>query len=85
MAMADYRMCHSPRLSGEVWIGTAKNAVLPIMAAALLTGEECVIRRMPELTDVRHMEELLASCGAKTLRQQDAAVIRAAAVQNPTN
>ncbi|MBR2053487.1 MAG: UDP-N-acetylglucosamine 1-carboxyvinyltransferase [Clostridia bacterium] len=84
MVMADYRMCHSPRLSGEVWIGTAKNAVLPIMAAALLTGEECVIRRMPELTDVRHMEELLESCGAKTARQQDAAVIRAAAVQNPT-
>jgi len=40
--MADYRIFHSPRLSGEVWIGTAKNAVLPIMAGALLTEEECV-------------------------------------------
>ena len=80
--MADYKICHSPRLSGEVWIGTAKNAVLPIMAAALLTREECVIRKMPALTDVQHMEELLTSCGAQIWHQQDAAVIRAAAVQS---
>lgn len=83
--MADYRMCHSPRLSGEVWIGTAKNAVLPIMAAALLTGEECVIRQMPGLTDVNHMEELLKSCGAHVEKQGDAAVLRCRAVQNPVD
>ena len=35
-------------LHGEVQISGAKNAVLPIMAAALLTSEPCVIRRVPE-------------------------------------
>ena len=33
-------------LHGEVSISGAKNAVLPIMAAALLTDEPCVIRRV---------------------------------------
>ena len=32
------------RLTGEVRVAAAKNAVLPIFAATLLTGEECVIR-----------------------------------------
>ena len=35
-------------LHGEVTISGAKNAVLPIMAATLLTAEPCVIRRVPE-------------------------------------
>ena len=81
--MPDYRIVHSPRLSGEACISTAKNAVLPIMAATLLTGEECVVCRVPELTDVRHMQQLLSGCGARVLSQQGAAVVRAAAVQSP--
>jgi UDP-N-acetylglucosamine 1-carboxyvinyltransferase len=39
-------------LRGEVAISGAKNAVLPIMAATLLTGEPCVIRRVPQLSYV---------------------------------
>lgn len=81
--MADYRIFHSPRLSGEVWIGTAKNAVLPIMAATLLTGEECVIHKMPALTDVKNMLRLLQLCGAGDRMENDTAVICARNVQNP--
>src|ERR1039457_6705614 len=51
-------------LHGEVAISGAKNAVLPIMAATLLTGEPCVIRRVPNLSDVRFMAEILVSLGA---------------------
>lgn len=51
-------------LHGEVAISGAKNAVLPIMAATLLTGEPCVIRRVPNLTDVRFMGKILALLGA---------------------
>ena len=36
-------------LYGEVEISGAKNAVLPILAATLLTREPCVIRRVPDL------------------------------------
>ena len=52
-------------LRGEVTISGAKNAVLPIMAGALLTSEPCVIRRVPDLIDVRFMGEILTSLGAR--------------------
>ena len=52
-------------LRGEVEISGAKNAVLPIMAATLLTEEPCVIRRVPQLSDVEFMGEILTSLGAE--------------------
>ncbi|HMJ92080.1 MAG TPA: UDP-N-acetylglucosamine 1-carboxyvinyltransferase [Candidatus Acidoferrum sp.] len=52
-------------LHGEVQISGAKNAVLPIMAATLLTREKCVIRRVPDLSDVQFMGKILASVGAE--------------------
>jgi len=51
-------------LRGEVVISGAKNAVLPIMAAALLTREPCVIRRVPKLSDVHFMGQILQDLGA---------------------
>src|SRR5947207_2436388 len=52
-------------LRGEVTISGAKNAALPIMAATLLTAEPCVIRRVPNLSDVTFMGQILTSLGAK--------------------
>lgn len=52
-------------LHGEVTVSGAKNAVLPIMAATLLTAEPCIIRRAPNLSDVRFMTQILAWLGAK--------------------
>src|SRR5436190_16188339 len=52
-------------LHGEVQISGAKNAVLPIMAATLLTSEPCVIKRVPDLSDVQFMARILSSLGAK--------------------
>src|SRR5271157_3792916 len=51
-------------LHGEVMISGAKNAVLPLMAATLLTSEPCVIRRVPNLSDVHFMGQILTSLGA---------------------
>lgn len=51
-------------LHGEVAISGAKNAVLPIMAATLLTSEPCLIRGVPNLSDVRFMGQILAWLGA---------------------
>src|SRR5206468_5993323 len=51
-------------LRGEVAISGAKNAVLPIMAATLLTTEPCVIHRVPNLSDVRFMGQILNWLGA---------------------
>ncbi len=52
-------------LHGDVMISGAKNAVLPIMAATLLTAEPCIIRRVPNLSDVRFMGQILQWLGAK--------------------
>ena len=40
------------RLQGEVTIQGAKNSVLPILAATILTGGSVVLRRCPRLRDV---------------------------------
>ena len=52
-------------MHGEVSVGGAKNAVLPILAATLLTSEPCVVRRVPNLSDVRFMGQILTWLGAE--------------------
>jgi UDP-N-acetylglucosamine 1-carboxyvinyltransferase len=62
----DKFIVHGPtKLSGAVQINGAKNAVLPLMAAALLTRAENVIDNVPDLRDVRSFIELLETLGAK--------------------
>ncbi len=53
-------------LSGSVEISGAKNAVLPIMAAALLVDGQTKLNRVPDLRDTRTMIHLLGMIGAKT-------------------
>src|SRR6185503_1822981 len=65
-------------LHGEVEISGAKNAVLPIMAATLLTPDKCVIRRVPNLSDVHFMGKILASLGAKVTAENGTVTVRAA-------
>ena len=65
-------------LHGEVEISGAKNAVLPILAATLLTPEKCVIRRVPHLSDVQFMGKILASLGAKVSAENGTVTVRAA-------
>ena len=51
-------------LKGEVKISGSKNAALPLMAATLLTSEECILRKLPNLSDVQYMARILKSLGA---------------------
>ncbi len=69
--MAKYIVKQSGPLRGEVFISGAKNAVLPLMAAALLAEEECVIRDVPKLRDVAFMKEILASHGAQVTELEE--------------
>ncbi len=64
-------------LNGEVEISGAKNAALPILAATLLTGEKCVIRRAPALSDVSFMVKILTSLGAKARMRGDTITVEA--------
>lgn len=54
----------SKPLKGEITISGSKNSVLPIMAATLLTKEECEITEVPVLRDVNVMCKLLQDIGA---------------------
>jgi UDP-N-acetylglucosamine 1-carboxyvinyltransferase len=52
-------------LAGEIVIGGAKNAALPLMAAALLTDEPLTLTNMPELADISTMGNLLRQLGVR--------------------
>ncbi|MEO7298847.1 MAG: UDP-N-acetylglucosamine 1-carboxyvinyltransferase [Verrucomicrobiota bacterium] len=68
-------------LHGEVTISGAKNAVLPIMAATLLTAETCVINRVPDLSDVKFMGQILSSLGAEVKFDGNSLTVRAAKIK----
>lgn len=53
------------KLSGEVMISSAKNAVLPIIAASILSGGNCIIENAPMLEDVFVIGDVLRRASAK--------------------
>src|SRR5216117_567959 len=53
------------RLSGSVEVEGNKNAALPLLAACLLTTQECVLTNVPRITDVEVMARLLLDLGAE--------------------
>lgn len=53
------------RLTGEWRVHSAKNAVLPIMAASILTGEATRLEGCPELVDVAYMADILRTLGCR--------------------
>lgn len=58
------------RLSGDVIIGGAKNAALAILPAALLTDEGyCDIDNLPEIEDIKCLENAIKNLGAKVSKQ----------------
>lgn len=66
--MAQYGMEKSPPLRGEVRVQRSKNAVLPMMACAVLTREELELADVPRLTDVDGMAALLSGIGVQVSR-----------------
>ena len=50
-------------LRGEVRIAGAKNAVLKLMAAAVLTDEPCLLTNVPRISDVAIMRETMRDIG----------------------
>jgi UDP-N-acetylglucosamine 1-carboxyvinyltransferase len=67
---------HSGPLSGAVEVSGAKNAALPIMASCLLTDGESVIERVPHVTDVLTMAEILKVLGVEVLWEGEQLIIR---------
>ena len=69
-------------LAGTVKISGSKNSALPILAATLLTKDPCVIQRVPDLSDVHYMLQILAHLGAEVERASGIVTVRAAQVNS---
>jgi len=65
MAVERLLIERSGPLRGSVAVGGAKNAVLPIMAASLLTDETSIIENVPGVTDVGSMVDILRQLGVR--------------------
>jgi UDP-N-acetylglucosamine 1-carboxyvinyltransferase len=70
-------------LSGSVKISGAKNAVLPIMTAALMAKGKSVITRVPDLRDTKTMIRLMEIVGAKCTFDSGRLEIDGSTVNNP--
>ncbi len=55
-------------LEGKVDISGAKNAILPILAASLLTSDKIILEEAPDLLDVQIMGQVIESLGGKVKR-----------------
>ncbi len=68
-------------LSGTVKISGSKNSALPILAATLLTKEQCVIHHVPDLSDIHYMLQILASLGAEVERASGTVTVKAETIK----
>ena len=74
----DKILVHGGRsLSGSVRIGGSKNSALPILAATLLTREQCVIHHVPDLSDINYMLQILSHLGAQVERASGVVTVKA--------
>jgi UDP-N-acetylglucosamine 1-carboxyvinyltransferase len=76
--MSEYVIHGGKALSGELTASGNKNAILPMLAATLLTDEEVVLENVPDIRDVGGMLEILSHLGADVSRSPNQVTIRAA-------
>ena len=69
--MSVWKITGGNKLYGDVRVQGSKNAVLPIMAAAIVTGCETEIINCPQLSDVEAAMEILRHLGCKAERERD--------------
>ena len=68
-------------LRGQLTVQGSKNAVLPILAATLLTEETCVIHNCPKILDAMQMQTLLLRLGCKLCWQSGGLKISGARIK----
>lgn len=71
-------------LDGTVAVKGAKNAILPLMVAALLTDKPVTLKNVSFLADVATLSRLLESLGVKITTTEDSITLEASAITNTT-
>jgi UDP-N-acetylglucosamine 1-carboxyvinyltransferase len=67
-------------LRGTVRASGNKNAILPMIAACLLTDQEVVLDNVPDIVDVRHMLEVVVALGGRVERSGERVSVHAASL-----
>ncbi len=70
------------RLAGSVRAQSAKNSVLPLLAASILTEKEVILHEMPRISDVSCMVEILRQLGADVNFCEDSITIDSSNASN---
>ncbi len=70
-------------LVGSIPTSGAKNSALPVLAAALLTADEVVLRRIPRVRDIRTMERLLVDIGSDINVEGETVTLRTPTIVSP--
>ncbi len=78
--MDKIRVIGGNALKGTIVVKGAKNAVLPLMACALLTDDEMVFENVPHLADINSMMQVLRHLGAQVKHENDTLTIKANAI-----
>src|SRR3954466_15283390 len=69
-------------LAGSIKISGSKNSALPIVAATLLTREPCILHRVPDLSDLHYMLQILTHLGAQVERASGTVTVTAEKVES---
>lgn len=73
--MKKYVIKGGNKLDGQIEVFSAKNCVLALLAASILTPEQVILHKCPHISDVDNMLLILQSLGVKTIWQGDSIVI----------
>lgn len=69
--MISYEITGGTKLSGKINVAGNKNSILPIMAACLLTSDECIVQNVPQISDVNIMSQLMQMAGVSIEKKGD--------------
>ncbi len=82
--MGKFEIYGGKRLSGSVSLESAKNAVLPLLAGAILTDEQVVIKNCPKIHDVLNMVRILQALGVSVLFEENNLIINSKSINSYT-
>lgn len=82
--MDRYQIAGGKSLDGEHHLQGAKNAVLPILAATIVTGSTTRIENCPDLSDVKTMVAILSEMGCKVSREGDCVIVDSSSIDTYT-
>ena len=67
--MASFIIEGGHRLTGDIYPQGAKNEVLQIVCATLLTDEEVTVHNIPDILDVNNLIQLMRDMGVKVAKK----------------